>query len=68
MERKTGQRTYRLTSLLTHIGNESMGHYYTFRRMEPDSEKWYVISDSYSRPCEWMHVRQSRAYMLFYEM
>lgn len=64
---KGGLKHYQLTSLLTHIGNESMGHYFTFRRENTDSHNWFVISDSSSRRCQWEYVRASRAYMLFYE-
>lgn len=48
---KNGNKCYNLTSLLTHIGNESMGHYFTFRRLNRESDKWYVISDSSSKRC-----------------
>lgn len=64
---KGGEKSYHLTSLLTHVGNESMGHYFTFRRESRESSNWFVISDSSSRRCQWEYVRASRAYMLFYE-
>ena len=38
IEQKTHTKIYKLTSLLTHIGNENMGHYFTFRRTSKDSD------------------------------
>lgn len=53
--------------MLTHIGNESFGHYMSFRRLNRDSDQWYVMNDSTSQKTSWKVVQQNRAYMLFYE-
>lgn len=39
------QKTFKLTSVLSHSGNESMGHYYTFRKEGKDSDRWFYASD-----------------------
>lgn len=48
IEQKTHTKIYKLTSLLTHIGNENMGHYFTFRRTSKDSDEWFLISDTHT--------------------
>ena len=61
------ERKYQLTSLLTHMGNESMGHYFTFRKMDKDGSQWYMISDNLSKPCGSGYLKVNVPYMLFYE-
>jgi len=67
VEAKHRKNQYRLTGLLTHLGNELYGHYMTFRRANRESEQWFAVSDSSSKKTTWDAVRNSKAYMLFYE-
>jgi ubiquitin C-terminal hydrolase len=60
------EKLYQLTGMLTHIGNETFGHYLSFRRMNKESNQWFVMNDSMSQKTEWQVVQQSKAYMLFY--
>jgi len=38
-------KKFTLTSVLSHSGNESMGHYYTFRKEAKDTDRWFYASD-----------------------
>ena len=46
---RQGSKNYTLNSLLSHMGNESMGHYYTYRKTSGNSLEWYLISDTYTK-------------------
>lgn len=63
-----GIKSYQLTSLLSHVGNEAMGHYYAFRRLSGSEKQWFVISDTSSRECRWEYLSMCIPYMLFYEL
>lgn len=41
----SSHKKFTLTSVLSHSGNESMGHYYTFRKEAKDSDRWFYASD-----------------------
>ncbi len=68
IEQKTHTKIYKLTSLLTHIGNENMGHYFTFRRISKDSDEWFLISDTHTEKVSEQRMRRHVPYMLFYEL
>lgn len=65
---RNGYKEYKLTSLLSHIGNEAMGHYYTFRKINQEEDEWYMISDTSTRRCRPEFLRRNIPYMLFYEL
>ena len=67
IEGKHKKREYRLTGLLTHLGNELYGHYMTYRRANREAEQWFAVSDSSSKVSSWEAVSHCKAYMLFYE-
>jgi len=55
---------YSLVSVVEHSGNHAGGHYTVYRK-DTTSQKWFHISDDRVTPVE--DVRNSNAYMLFYE-
>ena len=57
---------YRLASVVVHAGGAFFGHYFSYRR-DPYSDRWLWISDDTVRKVDWNTVRESQAYMLFYE-
>lgn len=65
---RNGEKNYELISLVSHTGNESQGHYFTFRRLNKESENWFLISDTYSAECKEQFIKMHIPYMLFYEL
>lgn len=72
--------TYDLVSVVEHLGNANSGHYITYRRVSPPSQKsstsvdeeattpeWVVCSDGSVRNVTFAQVASCTAYMLFYE-
>lgn len=49
---RNGSKRYELVSLISHTGNESQGHYFTFRKLNTESQGWFLISDTMSMPCK----------------
>jgi len=78
-EEEEGERvTYRLWSVVVHLGSHNSGHFVTYRRIpsstdetesgEPENEgKWWRISDEDVQIVDWSLVKNAEAYMLFYE-
>lgn len=59
---------YRLCAVLVHLGVHNSGHFVTYRRIpSTTSGKWWRISDEDVQIVEWELVKNSEAYMLFYE-
>ncbi|KAG0282600.1 hypothetical protein BGZ96_000314 [Linnemannia gamsii] len=78
-EDEDGERVvYRLWSIVVHLGSHNSGHFVTYRRI-PSSEdeqpgrrvsnedKWWRISDEDVQIVEWTLVKNTEAYMLYYE-
>jgi ubiquitin C-terminal hydrolase len=57
---------YTLRSVITHAGSAFSGHYYAYRR-DPKTPHWLYISDEVTKRVSWDIVRNTEAYMLFYE-
>ncbi|XP_065084528.1 ubiquitin carboxyl-terminal hydrolase 36 isoform X2 [Ochlerotatus camptorhynchus] len=63
----SGKLTYKLVSMVTHLGNtQHCGHYTAIGGTE--SGTYYVFDDSSVRPMSMQHVTSTNAYILFYEM
>lgn len=64
---KTGKLTYRLVSMVTHLGNtQHCGHYTAIGGTESGS--YYVFDDSSVRPIAMQNVTSTNAYIIFYEL
>lgn len=64
---KTGKLTYRLVSMVTHLGNtQHCGHYTAIGCTESGS--YYVFDDSSVRPISMQNVTSTNAYIIFYEL
>lgn len=57
---------YKLMSVIEHMGNAFGGHFQTYRRVDPQSNEWVLVSDQCIMPRSWNDVRCCQAYMLFY--
>ncbi|KAK7087712.1 ubiquitin carboxyl-terminal hydrolase 30-like [Littorina saxatilis] len=73
---KKGHYIYRLTAVISHLGNVESGHFVTYRRgpLRAKSEQeqqmadsWWLASDCSVERVPLSHVLASQAYMLFYE-
>jgi ubiquitin carboxyl-terminal hydrolase 30 len=71
-----GSYLYRLTSVISHLGDVESGHFMTYRRgpIRPKSEQeqrlaesWWLASDCSVDKVSLSRVLASQAYMLFYE-
>ncbi|XP_022218721.2 ubiquitin carboxyl-terminal hydrolase 36 isoform X1 [Drosophila obscura] len=61
------QLTYRLVSMVTHLGvSQHCGHYTAIGLTEPGS--YYNFDDSYVRPIAMQSVCNTNAYIMFYEL
>ncbi|KAL9178685.1 hypothetical protein ACHAXT_003816 [Thalassiosira profunda] len=59
--------SYRLMSVVEHLGNADGGHYQTYRRVNTQQkDQWALVSDERVSYHSWDEVRQCQAYMLFY--
>lgn len=56
---------YHLNSVINHIGNPHIGHYYTYC-LDKDSGKWFEFNDSLVRGISRSIVVSNNAYLLFY--
>ncbi|XP_071093898.1 ubiquitin carboxyl-terminal hydrolase 30-like [Haliotis cracherodii] len=70
---KQTEFTYRLSSVVAHLGDEVSGHFVTYRRSPlsgqagKSSDKWLYTSDANVQRASREQVLGSEAYMLFYE-
>uniref|UniRef100_A0A182JQP3 Ubiquitin carboxyl-terminal hydrolase 36 n=1 Tax=Anopheles christyi TaxID=43041 RepID=A0A182JQP3_9DIPT len=67
MRSNGGKLTYRLTSMVTHLGStQHCGHYTAIGHT--DAGGYHVFDDSSVRPIGIHHVMSTNAYILFYEL
>ena len=64
--------SYKLTSVVVHLGDVHSGHFITYRRIASDNgqrfpDKWLYTSDTEVKKVSLGEVLQADAYMLFYE-
>lgn len=63
----SGKLTYRLVSMVTHLGStQHCGHYTAIGGTETGS--YYVFDDSLVRPISMQNVTSTNAYIIFYEL
>ncbi|XP_058458331.1 ubiquitin carboxyl-terminal hydrolase 36 isoform X2 [Malaya genurostris] len=63
----SGRLTYKLVSMVTHLGNtQHCGHYTAIGSTE--SGNYYVFDDSSVRPTSIQNVTSTNAYIIFYEL
>ncbi|KAG0040518.1 hypothetical protein BGZ82_001844 [Podila clonocystis] len=71
---------YRLRAVVVHMGSHNSGHFVTYRRLpsfplpsekismvDENKSKWWRISDEDVQIVTWDNVKNTEAYMLFYE-
>lgn len=58
---------YKLTGVIEHFGTARGGHYVSYRKLFPSSDKWVFCNDSEVKIVEKATVMQRNAYMLIYE-
>jgi ubiquitin C-terminal hydrolase len=56
---------YKLYAVVVHQGSVSGGHYIAYTRR---GDNWYYFSDSHCKQTTWDIVKNSQAYILFYEL
>ena len=64
--------SYKLTSVVVHLGDVDSGHFITYRRAASDNgqrfpDKWLYTSDTEVRKVSLAEVLRADAYILFYE-
>lgn len=64
--------SYKLTSVVVHLGDQNSGHFITYRRAPSDNgqrfpDKWLCASDTRVKKASLAEVLRADAYMLFYE-
>ncbi|KAL4223593.1 Ubiquitin carboxyl-terminal hydrolase 30 [Mactra antiquata] len=70
---KSQEYTYKLTAVVTHLGDVFSGHFVTYRRFpsrkagEKYSSRWLCTSDHAVKEVSFEEVMSTEAYMLFYE-
>lgn len=70
---KSQDYTYKLTAVVTHLGDVFSGHFVTYRRFpnakpgEKYSPRWLCVSDHAVKEVSFDEVMSTEAYMLFYE-
>ena len=70
---KSQEYTYKLTAVVTHLGDVFSGHFVTYRRSprrrsgDKFSARWLCVSDHAVKEVPFEEVLSTEAYMLFYE-
>ncbi|KAF9302743.1 hypothetical protein BGZ74_004897 [Mortierella antarctica] len=79
-EQEDDRILYRLRAVIVHLGSHNSGHFVTYRRIpsislplgqtsmvDESKSKWWRISDESVQIVAWDTVKNTEAYMLFYE-